>query len=227
MNILLIEDEPSVAAFIRRGLEAHQHTVTVAYDGQDGCHVAIQYNYDLVILDRLLPSLHGLEVCRRIKSVKKGLPVLMLTALGTVRDKVDGFENGADDYMTKPFHFEELLARIQALHRRAQTVTAAAIYRVADLEMNCYNRTVFRKGKEILLTVKEYALLEVLIINKNKVLSRTYMAETVWGIDFNRGTNLIDVYINYLRSKVDKGFSQPLIHTVVGVGYVLREITNS
>lgn len=224
MNILLIEDEPRVAAFIRKGLEAHQHTVTVAYDGQDGCHVAMQYDYDLVILDRLLPTLHGLEVCRRIKSLKKGLPILMLTALGTVRDKVQGFESGADDYMPKPFHFDELLARINALHRRGHTITPAAVYRVADLELNCYNRTVFRDNKEIFLTVKEFSLLEVLITNKNRVLSRAHMAETVWGIDFNRGTNLIDVYINYLRAKVDKGFSKPLIHTVIGVGYVLREM---
>ncbi len=223
MNILLIEDEPRVVTLIKKGLEVHEHQVTVAYDGQDGCHAAMQHDYDLVILDVLLPSLNGLEVCQRIKAFKKGLPVLMLTALGTVRDKVMGFECGADDYMPKPFHLDELLARIKALGRRSQTVSPTAVYRVADLEMDCYKRSVSRGGKEIVLTVKEFALLEVLITNKNRVLSRAFMAETVWGIDFNRGTNLIDVYINYLRAKIDKGFSHPLIHTVIGVGYVLKE----
>lgn len=223
MNILLIEDEPRVAAFIKKGLEAHQHSVTVAYDGEDGCHVATHYDYDLVILDRLLPSLHGLEVCKRIKSLKQGLPILMLTALGTVRDKVEGFDSGADDYMPKPFHFDELLARINALYRRGNTLTTTTVYRVADLELNSYNRSVYRDGKEIFLTVKEFSLLEVLMTNRNRVLSRAHMAEVVWGIDFDRGTNLIDVYINYLRTKIDKGFAYPLIHTVVGVGYVLRE----
>lgn len=223
MNILLIEDEPRVVAFIRKGLEINQHTVTVAYNGEDGSRVALQYDYDLVILDLLLPDLHGLEVCKRIKSFKKGLPVLMLTALGTVSDKVEGFRSGADDYLPKPFHFDELLARIEALHRRVHAPAPATVYRVADLEMNCYNRSVYRNGKEISLTVKEFALLEVLMANKDRVLSRAHMSETVWGIDFNRGTNLVDVYINYLRAKVDKGFSHPLIYTVVGVGYVLKE----
>ncbi|MFB6457203.1 response regulator transcription factor [Chitinophaga sp. Hz27] len=223
MNILLIEDEPKVAAFIKKGLETYQHTVTVAYDGQDGYHIAMQHDFDIILLDRLLPTLSGIDVCRRIKHLKKGLPVLMLTALGTVQDIVQGFENGADDYLTKPFHFDELLARIQALHRRGMTVSPAAVYQVADLQMDCYHHSVKRADKEIALTVKEYALLEVLMTNKNKVLTRTYLAETVWGISFSRGTNLIDVYVNYLRGKVDKGFDTPLIHTVVGVGYVMRE----
>ncbi|RFS26648.1 DNA-binding response regulator [Chitinophaga silvatica] len=223
MNILLIEDEPKVAVFIKKGLETLQHSVTVAYDGQDGYHTAMQHDFDIVILDRLLPSLSGIDVCRKIKHIKKGLPIIMLTALGSVPDKVQGFESGADDYLPKPFHFDELIARIQALHRRGNVTSPSAVYQVADLEMDCYNRSVTRNGKDISLTVKEYALLEVLMINKNRVLSRTYLAETVWGINFNRGTNLIDVYVNYLRSKVDKGFGDPLIHTVVGVGYVMKD----
>ncbi|NIG54416.1 response regulator transcription factor [Chitinophaga sp. Cy-1792] len=223
MNILLIEDEPKVAAFIKKGLENFQHTVTVAYDGQDGYHAAMQQDFSVVILDRLLPTLSGLDVCRRIKHMKKGLPILMLTALGTVQDIVQGFENGADDYLTKPFHFDELMARIQALHRRGMTLNPGAVYQVADLVMDCYNHIVKRGEKEIALTVKEYSLLEVFMTNKNRVLTRTYLAETVWGINFSRGTNLIDVYVNYLRSKVDKGFDTPLIQTVVGVGYVMRD----
>ncbi|MBV8253524.1 MAG: response regulator transcription factor [Chitinophaga sp.] len=223
MNILLIEDEPKVAAFIRKGLEAYQHTITVAYDGLNGYQAAMQHDFDVVILDRQLPSLSGLEVCRMIKTMKKGLPILMLTALGSIRDKVQGFESGADDYLPKPFHFDELIARVHALHRRGNVVSPSAVYQVGDLELNCYNRAVTRSGKDITLTVKEFALLEVLMTNKNRVLSRTYLAEAVWGINFNRGTNFIDVYVNYLRSKIDKGFEFPLIHTVIGVGYVMRD----
>lgn len=223
MNILLIEDEPKVASFIRKGLEGLHYTVTVAYDGKDGYHIAMQQDFDVVILDRRLPGMPGLEVCKRIKHMKKGLPVMMLTALDTIPDKVEGFECGADDYLGKPFHFEELIARIKALHRRGQAINPGTVYQVADLVMDCYNHSVHRNKKEIMLTVKEYALLEVLMINKNRALSRTYLAETVWGIDFNRGTNLIDVYINYLRAKIDKGFEKPLIHTVIGVGYVMKE----
>jgi len=134
-----------------------------------------------------------------------------------------GLENGADDYLTKPFHFEELLARIKALDRRRSAVLPGTVYQLADLQMDCYRKTVTRNGKLIILTVKEFTLLEVLLYNKNRVLSRTYIAESVWGINFNRGTNLIDVYINYLRAKIDKGFEKQLIHTVVGMGYMIRE----
>jgi len=222
MNILLIEDEPEVAAFIKTGLEEQQYHVTIVPDGLEGATTAMEKDFDLLILDILLPGYSGLQVCRYVRTRKKELPILMLTALGTVKDKVHGLENGADDYLTKPFHFEELLARINALTRRRSTVSGK-IYSVADLQMDCDKGTVFRGGKEISLTTKEFTLLEILLSNKNKILSRKEIAEMVWGINFDRGTNVIDVYINYLRTKIDKNHSQKLIQTVIGRGYVLKD----
>ncbi len=223
MNILLIEDEQKVAAFIKKGLEEQFHNVTLAYDGGMGCKLALEHDFDLIILDVILPNINGLEVCKQVRQFKKEVPILMLSALGTVNDKVQGLENGADDYLTKPFHFEELLARIKALDRRRSLVLPGTVYQVGDLQMDCYRKTVTRDNKMIMLTVKEFTLLEVLMYNKNRVLSRVYIAESVWGINFNRGTNLIDVYINYLRTKVDKGFPKQLIHTVIGMGYMISE----
>lgn len=222
MNILLIEDEPEVANFIKTGLEEQSHSVTVIHDGKTGQNTAIEKNFDLLILDIILPHYNGLQICSQVRKQKKSMPILMLTALGTVSDKVLGLENGADDYLTKPFHFDELLARIKALARR-QTSTSGKTYNLADLELNSATKTVSRGGKEISLTAKEFILLEVLMANTNKVLSRKYIAEQVWGINFDRGTNHIDVYINYLRSKIDKNHSKKLIHTVIGMGYVLKE----
>jgi DNA-binding response OmpR family regulator len=223
MNILLVEDELKVADFIKKGLKEQSHHVEVAYDGLFGEKLALENEYDLVILDLVLPGINGLEVCKRIRKYKADLPILMLTALGSTKDKVIGLESGADDYLTKPFHFDELLARVKALGRRRKLVSPGMIYRLGDLEVDSYKRTVRRDGKDISLTAKEFSLLELMIANKNRVLSRTYIAETVWGIDYDRGTNLIDVYINYLRAKIDKGFSYTLIHTVIGMGYVLKE----
>jgi two-component system copper resistance phosphate regulon response regulator CusR len=223
MKILLIEDEPKVAAFIKKGLEEQFHNITLAYDGSMGCKLALEQDFELIILDVVLPHMNGFEVCKQIRQFKKELPIIMLSALGTVNDKVKGLENGADDYLIKPFHFDELLARIKALDRRRSMVLPGTVYQVADLQMDCFRKTVTRNGKMILLTVKEFTLLEVLMYNKNRVLSRVYIAESVWGINFNRGTNLIDVYINYLRSKVDKGFSKQLIHTVIGMGYMIKD----
>jgi len=223
MNILVVEDEPNVSSFLKKGLEEQLHKVTVAYDGVMGTKLALENDFELVILDIILPQINGLEACRQIKRFKKELPILMLTALGTVADKVQGLENGADDYLTKPFHFEELLARIKALDRRRMTVFPGTVFSVGDLTMDYYAKTVKRNGKIILLTVKEFSLLEVLMFNKNRVLSRAYIAEAVWGINFNRGTNLIDVYINYLRTKIDKGYDHQLIHTIVGMGYMIKE----
>jgi two-component system copper resistance phosphate regulon response regulator CusR len=223
MNILLVEDEPKVAAFIKKGLEEQFHNVTLAYDGNMGCKLALENDFELVILDVILPQINGFEVCRQIRQFKKELPILMLSALGTVSDKVQGLENGADDYLTKPFHFDELLARIKALDRRRSIVLPGTVYQVDDLQIDSYRKTVTRGGKMILLTVKEFTLLEVLMYNKNRVLSRVYIAESVWGINFNRGTNLIDVYINYLRNKIDKGYSKQLIHTIIGMGYMIKE----
>nr|WP_068891649.1 response regulator transcription factor [Pedobacter panaciterrae] len=223
MNILLIEDEPKVSGFIKKGLEEQMNVVSVAYDGTMGCKMALENEYGLIILDVVLPYINGMEVCKLIRQMKREVPILMLSALDTVNDKVQGLENGADDYLTKPFHFEELLARIKALNRRRDMVLPGTIYKVADLEMDCYKKTVSRNGKIILLSAKEFTLLEVLMANKNRVLSRIYIAEAVWGISFNRGTNLIDVYINYLRSKIDKGYAKQLIHTVIGMGYIIKD----
>jgi len=222
MNILLIEDDPEVAAFIKTGLEEQYHSVTVVPDGVEGTNTAIEQDFDLLILDIIVPGYNGFKVCQLVRTRKKELPILMLTALGTVRDKIEGFENGADDYLTKPFHFEELLARINALTRR-HNLLSGKIYKAADLEVNCGNGTVSRSGREITLTSKEFTLLEILIANKNKVLSRNEIAEKVWGINFDRGTNIIDVYINYLRAKVDKNHSVKLIQTVIGRGYTLKD----
>jgi len=222
MNILLIEDDPEVAAFIKTGLEEQEYSVTIVSDGTEGTKTAIDKNFDLLILDIILPGYNGFKVCKEVRIHNKELPILMLTALGTISDKVQGFENGADDYLTKPFHFEELLARINALTRR-HTIVSEKKYKVADLEVDCNNGSVFRNGNEILLTTKEFTLLEILIANKNKVLSRSEIAGKVWGINFDRGTNLIDVYINYLRTKIDKNHSKKLIQTVIGRGYVLKD----
>lgn len=223
MNILLVEDEPKVASFIKKGLEEQLHKVEVAYDGNLGRKLALENDFQLIILDVILPHINGLELCKQIRQFKKEVPILMLSALGALNDKVQGLENGADDYLTKPFHFEELLARIRALDRRRNIVLPGTIYKVDDLEIDCHRKIVTRAGNMILLTVKEFTLLEVLMYNKNRVLSRIYIAESVWGINFDRGTNLIDVYINYLRTKIDKGYSKQLVHTVIGMGYVIRD----
>ena len=223
MHILLVEDEPKVADFIRKGLKEKAHSVELASDGETGEERALGEAFDLMILDVILPGKSGLEVCRIVRKEKPDLPILMLTALGTTQDKVTGFESGADDYLVKPFHFEELLARIMALSRRRTATTPGTMRKVADLEIDIYQKKAWRSGKEIMLTTKEFALLDLLVQNAGSVLSRSSIAEAVWGIDFNRRTNLIDVYINYLREKIDKGFGKPLIHTVIGMGYVLKE----
>ena len=223
MHILVVEDEPKVAEFIKKGLTEQQHKIDLAFDGLAGEKMALENEYDLIILDVILPHLSGVDLCKRIRNCKLDVPILMLTAMGTTRDKLAGFDAGADDYLVKPFHFDELLARIKALGRRKMRSAPGLVYQILDLEVDAYKKTVRRAGKEIILTAKEFALLELLMTNKNRVLSRAYIAETVWGIDFNRGTNVIDVYINYLRGKVDKGFSKPLIQTVIGMGYVLRD----
>jgi DNA-binding response OmpR family regulator len=222
MNILLIEDEKEVAQLIKNGLEEQGYNVTVIHDGKQGKIAATEQNFDLLILDVILPNQNGFEICKEIRTQKKELPILMLTAMGTISDKVLGLENGADDYLTKPFHFDELVARIKALARR-QTTISGKIHTVADLVLNPASRTVSRSGKSIFLTAKEFVLLELLMANCNKVLSRKYIAEVVWGINFDRGTNHIDVYINYLRSKIDKNHPRKLIHTVIGMGYIMKD----
>lgn len=224
MKILLIEDEPKVAAFIKRGLEEQQHNVEVAYDGIAGEKMVSQHPYDLLILDVMLPGMNGLELCKRIRGQEIHTPILMLTALSATNDVVDGLHAGADDYLAKPFHFSELLARIQALTRRRYRQDPEKVtLEFEDLQLDTQTKTGHREGKEIILTAKEYALLELFMRNPQKVLSRAFIAEAVWGLDFDSGTNTIDVYVNYLRNKIEKGFSgERLIHTVVGMGYVLK-----
>ena len=203
MNILLVEDEPKVAEFIKKGLKEQSYNVELAYDGLMGERLALNEEFDLIILDVVLPGISGVELCKRIRKYKVDLPILMLTALGTTKDKVDGLEAGADDYLVKPFHFEELLARIKALGRRRNLISPGTVYKIADLVVDSYKRSVQRAGNEISLTAKEFSMLELMITNKNRVLSRTYIAESVWGLNFDRGTNFIDVYVNYLRAKID------------------------
>lgn len=224
MKILLIEDEPKVAAFIKKGLEEEHHQVEVAYDGEIGHKAILQHDYDVIIMDVMLPYMNGLQLSKAIREQGIRTPVLMLTALNSTPDIVDGLNAGADDYLAKPFHFSELLARTNALHRRTADFTSArSQLSFMDLSLNMDTKTASRENKEIILTAKEYALLELFMKNCNKVLSRAYIAQTVWGLDFDSGTNTIDVYINYLRNKIEKGFSgDRLIHTVVGMGYVMK-----
>jgi two-component system copper resistance phosphate regulon response regulator CusR len=224
MRVLIVEDEPALAAFLRQGLEENGCTVTVATDGPTGLSAAMNGVFDVVVLDVLLPALNGLEVCRRLRLERPLLPILMLTALGTTADTVRGFEVGADDYLTKPFAFDELLARVRALARRALgAATEVPHLRFADLTIDTLRRRVHRGDVEITLTPREYALLVEFVRQTGKTFTRAELAERVWGVDFDTGTNVIDVYVNYLRNKVDKPFPTKLIHTVFGVGYVMRE----
>ncbi len=224
MRILLIEDEPKIAAFIQKGLSENGYEVISAYDGQLGLNMALQGDYDIMVLDIMLPAISGLEICRQIRLAGINTPVLMLTALGTLDDKVTGLHQGADDYLVKPFHFKEFIARIEALARRQRQQQATGnILQVADLILDRNRKHAERENKEIILTAREYALLEILMKNENRVLSRTDIAEQVWGYEFDAGSNVIDVYINYLRNKIEKGFSSKLIHTIVGMGYIMKE----
>ncbi|MCK6617474.1 MAG: response regulator transcription factor [Cyclobacteriaceae bacterium] len=223
MRILLIEDEPSVASFIRKGLEENGMLVAQAFDGATGLTLALREEFDVIILDIVMPGMNGLEVCRQLRA-QQGMKtrILMLTALGTTEDIVDGLTTGADDYLPKPFKFKELLARINALTRRGNAVSQ--VLRVADLELNREAKEVTRNKKPIELTAREFKLLEYLLINKNRVVSRVDILENVWDINHDLGTNVVDVYINYLRKKVDADFDKPLIKTVVGMGYIIKEV---
>jgi two-component system copper resistance phosphate regulon response regulator CusR len=222
MKILVIEDERKVSAFIKKGLEENNYEVTVAYDGPDGQHKALSENFNLILLDLNLPLLNGIEVCKQIRLLKN-TPILMLTALGDLENKVAGLDAGADDYLLKPFEFQELLARIRALSRRTSDSAETIIYKIADIELYPLTRTVIRAGQVIELTAKEFGLLEYFLKNKGKVLSRADIAENVWDLHFDTGTNIVDVYINYLRKKIDRDFSVKLIHTLIGRGYILKE----
>ncbi|MBA4311676.1 MAG: DNA-binding response regulator [Chlorobiaceae bacterium] len=222
MKILIIEDEKKVAKFIRQGLEEEHYTVDVANDGENGSKLAQSGYYDLLILDILLPKKDGITILKEIRAKKIMMPVIMLTAKTSIEDRVEGLDSGADDYLTKPFAFAELLARVRSLLRRGSN-EKTTILRVADLQLDIVSHKAKRGEKIIELTGKEYALLEYFIRNVDRVLTRTIISEHIWNYNFDTGTNVIDVYINHLRSKVDDGFEKKLIHTVRGVGYVMKD----
>jgi heavy metal response regulator len=222
MRILLVEDEKKVASFIKKGLEEEFYSVDVAYDGKEGLRLALIEEYDLIILDIMLPFKDGFTVLKELRNEKISIPVLFLTAKDTLSDKVQGLDSGADDYLPKPFAFEELLARVRALLRR-KAVEKDLVIKVLDLSLDTQTHSVTRNNIEIPLTPKEYSILEYLIRNKNRVISRTMLSEHVYDYHFDSDTNVIDVYINKLRNKIDKGFDTPIIHTVRGVGYMIKE----
>jgi len=222
MRILLVEDDRDVARFIKKGLKENSFSVDIAENGEDGLYLATQEEYDLIILDIMLPLLSGDKILHHLRKAGKDTPVIFLTAKDSVKNIVNGLNLGADDYIVKPFSFHELLARIRAILRRGKKVLSPVL-KVADLTLNQITREVRRGDSLIDLTPKEYALLEYFMINEGQVLTRTMISEHVWNYDFDPMTNIIDVHINHLRSKIDKGFSPKLIHTVKGVGYVLKE----
>jgi len=220
MRILAVEDEPGIAQFVRQGLSEAGYAVDVARDGEEGLDYALAAEYDAIVLDVLLPRMDGLSLLRELRDRSIKTPVLLLTARDTVDDRVQGLDAGADDYLVKPFAFPELLARIRALLRRPP-LQADTVLRVDDLEMDTARREVRRAGRTIELSPREFALLEYLMRHPRQILTRTQIAEHVWNFDFYNESNVVDVYIGYLRRKVDRGFDQPLIHTVRGVGYQL------
>ncbi|HTW75039.1 MAG TPA: response regulator transcription factor [Steroidobacteraceae bacterium] len=222
MRILIVEDDRKLADFVARGLRAERFAVDLAYDGLEGLRYLQSYEYDLLVLDLMLPQLSGMELLRRLRRTHPGLPVLVLTARDATEDKVKHFEAGADDYLTKPFDFAELLVRIKALLRRSPS-PRSDVQRLADLEINRLTQQVRRAGQRIELTAKEYGVLEYLLSSPGRVFSRTMILEHVWDQSFEGVTNIVDVYVRYLRRKLDDPFPIKLIHTVRGVGYCLRE----
>ena len=231
-KILLVEDEAHVVSFIKKGLSEEGFEVSVAFDGKTGLQLAQENTFDLIILDIMLPEMNGLDVCKAIRTKNLQVPILFLTALGTPENVVLGLENGADDYLVKPFMFIELVARIKNLLRRIDSKTSKTlqtepenkhIYIFSDLKLNDYTKSVTRAEEEISLTSTEFKLLLYFLKNKNKVLSRMDILEAVWGVDYDLGTNVVDVYVNYLRKKVDAKSEDKIIHTVIGMGYVLKE----
>ncbi len=221
MKILVIEDEKKVARFLKLGLEAESHNVEIAYDGESGEKMAMSGEYDVIVLDIMLPKKNGIEVLKTIRTSGKTTPVLILTAKGSLEDKVEGLDEGADDYLVKPFAFAEFIARVRSLGRRSG-VDKTTILRVADLELDTISRKARRNGKEIDLTNREYALLEYFVRNVNRVLTRTVISEHIWEYNFDTGTNIVEVYVNKLRNKIDSGSEKKLIHTVRGAGYMMK-----
>ncbi|MBL0154594.1 MAG: response regulator transcription factor [Chitinophagaceae bacterium] len=225
IKILLIEDERKIADTLTKGLKELSYHVVTAYDGKIGLRLFESALFNLIITDINLPGMNGYELCKIIRSRNQHIPVIMLTALSTTEDKIEGFDAGADDYLVKPFEFKELLVRIRALLKRTmnQLLPTGNILKVGDLELNVDSKEVTRDGQLIQLTAKEFQLLEYLMRNRNRVVSRADIAEKVWELDFDTKTNVIDVYVNFLRKKIDRGFEGKLIHTQVGMGYILKE----
>lgn len=224
-KILLIEDEKKIADTISKGLKELGYYVVTAYDGKIGLRLFESASFNLIITDINLPGINGYDLCKTIRSRNQHIPVIMLTALSTTNDKIEGFDAGADDYLVKPFEFRELLVRIRALLKRTmnQQLPSGNILKVADLELNVDSMEVTRGMKPIILTAKEFQLLEYFMRNRNRVISRADIAEGVWDLDFDTKTNVIDVYVNFLRKKIDKDFETKLIHTQVGMGYMMKE----
>jgi two-component system copper resistance phosphate regulon response regulator CusR len=224
IKILLIEDEPKTVQSLKQGLEENNYDVSIAYDGHIGKQLALAHTYQLIVSDIIIPGINGLDLCRELRSLGIQTPILMLTALSTTDDKLNGFEAGADDYLPKPFDFKEFLARVKALIKRSnQTILDAQVLKFADLEMDLNSSLVSRAGQMINLTSKEFQLLEYFLRNQEKVISKAEIAENIWEVEDENSSNLIEVYVNYLRKKVDKGFSTKLIHTQFGMGYILRQ----
>ena len=221
MRLLVIEDEQKVASFIRQGLEEEGYAVDHAGDGASGLQIALEGLHDVIVLDVMLPKLDGLSVLQQLRQANVATPVLLLTVRATIEDKVLGLDAGADDYLTKPFAFEEFVARVRALLRR-RTETAPPVLQVADLALDPARRVVSRAGRQIDLTPREFALLDYFMRNPDRVLTRTMIANRVWDYSFDATTNVIDVYVNYLRRKIDSGHDSKLLHTVRGVGYVMK-----
>lgn len=223
-NILIVEDERKIADALKQGLEENGFRAEIGDDGSSGLRLFSTRTFQLVLLDVKLPGMNGFDVCQAIRALNPSVPIIMLTALSAVENKIEGFEAGADDYIIKPFDFRELLVRIRALLKRIYAkVQPGTLLSAGDLVMNLDTKEVTRNGTAIMLTAKEFQLLEYFLKNKNRVVSRADIALNVWDIDFNTRTNVIDVYVNYLRKKIDKGFDEPLIHTQVGMGYVLKD----
>jgi DNA-binding response OmpR family regulator len=223
MKILLVEDDPKISSFVKIGLESNGFTVDVAYDSPIGEKLATTKKYDVMILDVVIPGITGFELCKHIRNKNIRTPIIMLTSLDSEEDKLQGFDCGADDYLVKPFSFQELMARIKALNRRNKDSIVKPLLKVAGLEVDSITRKVVRDGKKIHLTATEFRILELLMENRDKVFDRIHIAEKIWGFSFNSGTNVIDVHINSLRKKIDRDFDKKLIHTVKGFGYVLSE----
>ena len=228
-TILLVEDEAHVASLIIRSLSEEGYEVSLAPDGSTGLDMALQNNFDLILLDIMLPGINGLEVCRKIRASGSTVPILMLTALGTTQNIVTGLDSGADDYLVKPYKLAELLARVRSMIRRNNNIginnadNNPEQIQIADLVLNLKDKTAVRAGQKIELTATEYRLLKYLMANKRRLVSRMDILENVWGVDFNMNTKVVDVYVNYLRKKIDKDFDNKLIHTSIGMGYILKE----